>query len=75
MSTRCIGVRSVTYAQKARQALSLRGIRARLTKAEAPDDGGCVYGIDVREGDFPAAVQELHRLGIDYRFSPYDIPR
>ena len=72
---RRIVIGSVTYAQKAREALSRRGIRARLTKTEAPDDSGCVYGVDVREGDFPAAVRELHRLGIDYRFPSYDIPR
>ena len=72
---RRIMIGSVTYAQKARQALSLRGIRARLSKAEAQDDSGCVYGIDVREVDFPTAIEELHRLGIDYRFSPYDISR
>ncbi len=71
---RRIVIGSVTYAQKARTALSRRGIRARLTKAEAEDTQGCVYGIDVREGDFPAALEELHRLGIDYRFPPYDIP-
>ncbi len=72
--SRRIVIGSVTYAQKARHALSRRGIRARLTKAEAEDSGGCVYAIDVREGDLPAAVQELQRLGIEYRFSYYDIP-
>ncbi len=72
--SRRIVIGSVTYAQKARHALSRLGIRARLTKAEAEGAEGCVYAIDVREGDFPATIEEMHRLGIEYRFSRYDIP-
>ena len=70
--SRRIEIGSVTYAQKAKRALLLRGIHSRLSKTEGVD--GCVYAIDVREGDFPAALEELHRLGIEYRLLHYDIP-
>ncbi len=65
---RKIVIGSVTYAQKARRALSSLGIRARLIKAEPVPTEGCVYGIEIAEEDTLTAISELRRLGIDYRF-------
>ncbi|MBQ2718800.1 MAG: DUF3343 domain-containing protein [Clostridia bacterium] len=74
MKTKIV-IGSITYAQKARRALSAQGIRARLIKADSGPAEGCVYGIELTEDEAPAAIRELRRLGIDYRFLSHDLFR
>lgn len=70
--TRTITIGSITYAQKARRALTSRHLRARLIKSGELPGGGCAYGIEVEEKDYLAAVSQLRELKIPYR--GYDIP-
>ncbi len=63
---------SITYAQKARRALSSRGVRARLVKAAERTEGGCAYGIEVVGEDLLTAIRILRELGIPYR--THDLP-
>ena len=65
---RIIMIGSMTNAQKAKRALMAKGIRVRLTKNDTPHHGiGCVYGIELTEGDLLGAISTLHDLEIEYR--------
>ena len=65
---RIIMIGSITNAQRAKRALLARGIRARLTKNDATDrKSGCVYGIELAEGDLLTACGILRTVGIEYR--------
>lgn len=54
---------SITIAQKARRALSAKGVRARLVKM---NEGGCVYGIELPLEEYGVAAAILGELGIPY---------
>ena len=65
---RIIMIGSITNAQKAKRALSAKGIRVRLTKTDATDrSGGCIYGIELGEGDLLTACGILRTIGLEYR--------
>ena len=65
---RIIMIGSMTNAQKAKRALLSRGIRVRLTKNDNPTrGGGCVYGLEIAEGDLFGASSTLRSLGLEYR--------
>ncbi len=68
MTNQTIIIGSITYAMKARKALSARGIRARLIKSEPNlENRGCAYGIEVPETSLLDTIAELRRKNIDYR--------
>ena len=58
-----ITVGSITYAQKARRALTGEGIGARLVKLSSEREG-CIYGVEVGEARYFDAVALLDRLGL-----------
>ena len=65
---RIVLIGSMTTAQKARRALSARGLHARLTKTDGSMRGeGCVYGLELSESDLLTACAILRANGIDYR--------
>lgn len=64
---RIIMIGSMTNAQKAKRALSAKGIRVRLVKNDNPSHGGCIYGIELAEGDLLSAFPILRGIGIEYR--------
>ena len=64
---RIVLIGSMTNAQKAKRALSARGIRVRLTKTDTGGSGGCVYGLELNEADILTACAVLRANGIEYR--------
>lgn len=64
---RTISVGSVTYAQKAKRILLQKGLRARLVKQEATNDGGCTFGVEVAEEAYLDALLALRTAGIRTR--------
>ena len=56
-----IGLRSLTYAQRAARFLSGLGIPANA--ARAPWSGGCAYAVRLRGGDRKAALARLREAG------------
>ncbi|MBO7292939.1 MAG: DUF3343 domain-containing protein [Clostridia bacterium] len=61
---RTIPVGSVTYAQKAKRILVQKGLRARLVKQEATNDGGCSFGVEVAEEAYLDALLILRTAGV-----------
>ena len=65
---RIIMIGSLTNAQKAKRALSAKGIRVRLTKNDAANrTSGCVYGIEFDESDLLTVCGILRTNGLEYR--------
>ena len=65
---RIIMIGSITNAQKAKRALSAGGIRVHLIKNDATDRAsGCIYGIELGEGDLLSACGILRTIGLEYR--------
>ena len=59
-----IGLRSLTYAQRAARYLTGRGIAA--STARAPWTGtGCAYAVRLRSGDLERGRQLLKQAGFD----------
>ena len=61
-----LAIPTVTYAIKARRALTRIGITSKLIKTVL-DDGGCQYTIEISESDFYSALYELKSIGIPYK--------
>jgi len=59
-------VGSMTYASKAKKALSDVGIRARIVKTDTNYSRGCIYGVTFSNEQFLSAVAELRKQGIQY---------
>lgn len=58
--------RSITYAQRMREALESFGIRCRYFRAPRElTERGCAYAVEVGTRDFPQALVALHREGLD----------
>lgn len=65
---RIVVIGSMTNAQKARRMLSSHGIRAHLTKTDSTTHGnGCVYGLEIADGDLYNACNTLRAGGVEYR--------
>lgn len=65
---RIVTIGSITNAQKAKRALLANGIRARLIKNDSQSrSDGCVYGLEISEGDLLGACSVLRRIGLEYR--------
>lgn len=58
--------RSVTYAQRMRQALERSGIRCRIARAPRElSETGCAYTLQVTARDLAGALIAIHRAGLD----------
>jgi hypothetical protein len=67
MNTAFLLVDSVTYAIKARKALSAIGIRASIKKVNSSATGrGCRYGIFIERRHLFSAMAELKQCNISY---------
>lgn len=69
MNTELILIGSITYAMKAKNALSENGIKARIRKLQPRNHGGCSYGLELAEGSLLTAASILRPLNIPYE--PY----
>lgn len=58
---------SVTEAMKAKRALEKQGIRAHIQKRSDGRDGGCRYGLSVKEADLLRVTLVLREENIPYR--------
>ena len=67
-----VTIGSITYAQKARRALSANGVRVRLAKTAGGNEKGCAYGLLVEEEDLFTVARILRSLDIPY--STHDLP-
>ena len=68
MQKRLIKIGSITYALKAKRALSELGIKTKVQKTSS-DANGCIYSLEVPEEKLFSAVSELKSLGISYELS------
>ena len=68
MKAYLITFRSVTYAQRAQQALSREGIRCNLRRTPRwMEQRGCGYAVEARLADIGLGTRILGREGISYR--------
>jgi len=62
---------SVTYAIKAKKALSHQGIRSELIKVDtSKSKNGCTYGLRIASERFYDAIAELRRRNYEYAVYP-----
>ncbi|MBO5213375.1 MAG: DUF3343 domain-containing protein [Clostridia bacterium] len=73
MRTKCIGVRSVTYAQKAQDVLKRYGIKAGATKRSSETTAGCGWCVKVPYAQFETAYTLLKNNGVKVTGEIYDI--
>lgn len=74
MKSKCISVRSVTYAQKAKEILRHEGIRARTVRRTTPSEQGCGWCVAVPEQDYPRAARLIRTNGVASSGETYDLP-
>lgn len=74
MRTKCIGVRSVTYAQKAQDVLKRYGIKASATKKSTATTNGCGWCVKVYHTQFETAYALLKSNGVRVTGEIYDLP-
>ncbi len=65
MYTDIIVIGSITYAMKAKNALSSVGIRATVRKLK-PGKKGCSYGLEIPGGNLLTVASVLRNIGISY---------
>lgn len=73
MRTKCIGVRSVTYAQKAQDVLKRYGIKAYAIKKSVATTNGCGWCIKVPATQFETAYALLKNNGVRVTGEIYDL--
>ena len=66
MKTELILIGCITYAMKAKNALSENGIKARIRKLQPRNRSGCSYGLELPEGTLLTAAAILRPLHIPY---------
>ena len=71
MKTRCIGVRSVTYAQKGRDLLNAKGIPCRILRQQ--QISGCGWCIAVSGPAMTEATSFLREKGVKLTGDFYDL--
>lgn len=74
MKTKCIGVRSVTYAQKAQEVLKKYGIRGFVRKRTDSSSSGCGWCIEVPSLQSETARNLLKNNGVSVTGEIYDLP-
>ncbi|MBP3300727.1 MAG: DUF3343 domain-containing protein [Clostridia bacterium] len=71
MSTRCLGVRSVTYAQKARDVLTANGVACRILRQNRIS--GCGWCVALSAASIPKAEALLRENGVKTTGEYYDL--
>ena len=66
MGKTIITFNSVTYALKAKKALSRTGINSKLIKLAGELTAGCTHGVEISSLLFLDAVNTLRGAGIEY---------
>lgn len=74
MKTKCIAVRSVTYAQKAQEILKRYGIKASVTRRTSGFTKGCGWCVTVPGTQSETAYSILERNGVLVTGEIYDLP-
>lgn len=74
MRTKCIGVRSVTYAQKAQEVLKKFGIKSTAIKRSTETSGGCGWCVKIASSQIETAYSLLKNSGVKITGEIYDIP-
>lgn len=74
MRTKCIQVRSVTYAQKAQDVLKHYGIHAKLSRQSGNSRYGCAWCVSVPYSQSETAYSLLQSNGIALTGEMYDLP-
>ncbi|MBO5248990.1 MAG: DUF3343 domain-containing protein [Clostridia bacterium] len=72
MKTKCIGVRSVTYAQKAQDVLNRYGIKSSVTKRSGATTG-CGWCVRVAYTQSETAYALLKNSGVKVTGETYDL--
>ncbi len=72
MRTKCIGVRSVTYAQKAQDVLKRYGIKASIIKKSSTLNG-CGWCVSVAHTQVETAYSLLKNNGVRVTGEIYDL--
>lgn len=70
---KCILVKSVTYAQKAKQLLQRKGISAYISKQNSDRKCGCAWCVSVSEKDLSRALTIMEINDIKMNGDIYDI--
>lgn len=73
MRTKCIEVRSVTYAQKAQEVLKKYGIKASVKKQSDTTYKGCGWCIEVSSLQSNTALSLLKNNGVKVTGEIYDL--
>ena len=73
MRTKCIGVRSVTYAQKAQDVLKRYGIKSSATKRLSGTTTGCGWCVKIASTQFETAYTLLKNNGVKVTGEIYDL--
>lgn len=73
MRTKCIGVRSVTYAQKAQDVLKRYGIKSSATKRSSGTTTGCGWCVKIAYTQFETAYALLKNNGVKVTGEIYDL--
>lgn len=66
MDTELILIGSITYAMKAKNALTENGIKTRIRKLQPKNRSGCSYGLELPEGMLLTVASILRPLHIPY---------
>lgn len=74
MRTKCIGVLSVTYAQKAQDVLKKYGIKASVKKRSDTSSKGCGWCVAVPSLQSQTAITLLKNNGVKVTGEIYDLP-
>lgn len=74
MKTKCIGVRSVTYAQKGQEVLKKYGIKGLIKKRTDLSPSGCGWCIEVPKLQSETAMNILKNNGVRMSGEIHDLP-
>lgn len=64
MNDKCILVKSVTYAQKAKKLLTEKGIRVRISKQNYGPEYSCAWCVKVPAGSVREAILLMDENGV-----------
>lgn len=70
---KCILVKSVTYAQKAKQLLQRKGVSAYISKQNFDKKYGCAWCVNVNEKDLNRSLSIMEINDIKMNGAVYDI--
>ncbi|MBO5221604.1 MAG: DUF3343 domain-containing protein [Clostridia bacterium] len=74
MKSKCIAVRSVTYAQKAKSVLSQNGLSCSIIRRPQGTLTGCGWCIALHSDQVKKATELLRNNGVKLSGEIYDLP-